>query len=174
MKFYPPKIIRFYYRYLMLLLLIGLPIILAIGSFHIKWTKPNDQYFGFTIGIFLAVVGALLINVGFWEKFFAVLRISDTTILWKCPFRKTRILPISDCVEIGAYLENKNNGIPSEQIYFSKYPYPQKNMDKHGIMKPSQDLIKFWYSDELYRFLIGNMSSKQTSCLRAYKWQRKK
>ena len=172
MKFKPPKIIRFCYRYVLIGVLIVLPLLMSIDTI-ISSKNVNGAPFIFCIVcIMLSVIGGVFIHIGFWEKFFAVLVFTEKEIHWKCIFRKTRILPLSNCVEIGAFLENANNGIPSEQIYFSDHRHPQLRIGKNGIMKSSKHLIKFWYSEELCRFLLKNISSEKTNCLSAYRRQR--
>lgn len=173
MKFYLPPIIRFCYRYVLIFILVILPLGLAIHSFW-HWSEIDDIVFHFAIGCLLALTGATLIHIGFWEKCFSVLILTDEVILWRCPLRKSRMILLADCVEIGAYTENANNGIPSAQIYFSDHKYPQRDMGKNGVMKASEHLIKFWYSEELYNYLVKNYPSEKTSCLISYRRQRKK
>ena len=174
MKFYPPKLVRFYYRYVLIFILCVLPLLLAVEIFQSFPTIEDSILVLLIACIVLSLIGGLLIHICFWEKFFAVLILTETEIRWKCPFRKTRVILLSNCLEIGAYLENANNGIPSEQIYFSDHRFPKQNMSKKGIMKPSQHLIKFWYTDQLSNYIVRNYSSKLTSCLNAYRRQRKK
>ena len=174
MKFYPPKIVRFYYRYVLIFILCVLPLLLAVEICKSSPTIEGSILVLLFVCIVLSLIGGLLIHIGFWEKFFAVLILAETEIRWKCPFRKTRVILLSNCLDIGAYLENTNNGIPSEQIYFSDHRFPKQNMSKQGIVKPSQHLIKFWYTDQLSNYIIRNYSSKLTGCLNAYRLQRKK
>ena len=132
MKFYPPNIVRFFYRYALVFILIFLPLFLgcdAIVSYR------SAGLLDFIICTFLAILGGILIHIGFWEKFFGVIILTDREIRWKCPFRKTRVIPLQDCAEIGAYLENEKSGFPSEQIYFSDHVYPKQHMTKNGIIK---------------------------------------
>lgn len=168
MKFYPPNIVRFYYRYTIILVLNVLPLamsIYAIFSYH----EIGDGGMGIiVIGIVLAAIGSVLVHIGLWEKLFGVLIITDHEIQWRCPFRKTRLIYRSDCMEIGAYVEHENSGIPSEQIYISDYRFPKAHMTKQGVMKASDHLIKFWYSEELSSYLLHNFPSEHTSCLAAY------
>ena len=172
MKFYPPKIIRFCYRYVLLFILCILPLLLAVEVSKFSPTIEGSTLVLLIICLALSLIGGLLIHLSFWEKFFSVLILTETEIRWKCPFRKTRIILLSDCVEIGAYLENSNNGIPLEQIYFSDHRFPKQNMNKKGIMKPSQHLIKFWYTDHLCNYIICSYSGKLTGCLSVYRRQR--
>ena len=171
MKFYPPNIVRFFYRYALVFVLVLLPLFLgcdAIVSYH------SAGLLDFIICTSLAIFGGILIHIGFGEKFFGVIILTDTEIRWKCPFRKTRVILLQDCAEIGAYLENEKSGFPSEQIYFSDHVYPKQHMTKNGIIKPSQHFIKFWYSEELCAYIIRTYPSKLTSCLSSYRRRKKK
>lgn len=173
MKFYPPKIVRYVYRYILIFIMVLIPLWIALDAL------VSDRYIGgtgglsvFIFGITMALSGCVVIQLWFWEKFFAVLILTDSEIRWKCPLRKNRILRLDNCIEIGAYTENANNGIPSVQIYFSDHRFPQKNMSKKGVMKPSQHLIKFWYTDQLSEFVLRNYPSNLTGCLNAYRRKR--
>lgn len=170
MKFSAPKIVRFVYRYILMIILILIPSWIAWDAL------VSDRYIGgtgglavFIFGITMTLGGCVVIHLWFWEKFFAVLVLTDSEIRWICPLRKKRIIHLDNCVEIGAYTENVNNGIPSVQIYFSDHRFPQKNMSKNGVMKVSQHLIKFWYTKELSDFIMHNYPGNLTSCLNAYR-----
>lgn len=174
MKFKPPKIIRFCYRYVLIVILIVLPLVMAIDTIISSQDLYGEPFCFCIICIMLSIIGGILIHIGFWEKFFAVLILTEQEIRWKCIFRRARVMNLSDCVEIGAYLENASKGITSTQIYFSDHTYPQKHMGKNGAMKASQHLIKYWYSEELCNYLIKNYPSKKTGCLSAYRRRVKK
>lgn len=168
MKFYPPSILRYFYRYLFVFLLTGLPLCLAVYVF----TAVEEGWIISVLCIFIAFGGAILLHVGFWEKLFGTLTLSENEILWKCPLRRTRTIPVSLCVEIGAYLENKGNGIPSEQIYFCDHSDPQ--ICKNGSMKASKHLIKFWYYDALCCYILSTYEGHKTVRLVNYIDQRKR
>lgn len=172
MKFYPQPILRFFYRYGIVAILVLLPLWASIDAlFH--WTELYDKLIIAIPYFLLSVLGSYLIHIALWEKCFSVLILTDEDICWKCPFRKTRRINLADCVEIGAYVENANKGIPSEQIYFSDYVHPRGKMDKNGVMKASQHLIKFPYSDALGDYIMKSYPSKLTSSLSAFRRQRK-
>lgn len=168
---YPPKIVRFYFRYLLIFVLIILPF--AVSSYAVLYNIGEGRYIVAIAGCFLGLNGAVLIHVGFWEKFFAKITITDKYLRWSCPFRKTIVILLSDCVEIGAFVENANKGIPSEQIYFSDHVYPQRNMDRNGIIRNSQHFVKFWYSEELSNYLVKRFPSNMTGVLNAYRIKRR-
>ena len=172
MKFYTNPALRYFYRYACILVFVGLP--LWMSSPACWHAVVEEDRMGYIILCWMiALCGAILIHVGMWEKFFAVLIVTEDEISWKCPLRKTKVIAVSKCVEIGAYIENANNGIPTEQIYFCDYADPQKNMGKNGVMKSSEHLIKFWYTYQLCEYLIKTLPEDKTSCLVAYKKQRK-
>ena len=120
----------------------------------------------------LAICGTVATHF-VWDKFFAVLILSKESICWKCPFRKSKKLSLANCIEIGAYIENAQKGIPSEQIYFSDYASPIRKVDKNGVIKSSQHLIKFPYSDELCDYLIKKYPNTLTESLSTFRHQQK-
>lgn len=172
MIFYPPRLVRFYFRYLLIFILILLP--LSVSFYAIHFNIGEGRYIVAIAGCFLALLGTVLIHIGFWEKFFATITFTDEYLIWRCPFRKKMVIRLSDCVEIGAYVENANKGIPSEQIYFSDHVYPQRNMNQSGIINMSSHFIKFWYSEELSTYLIKRFPSNMTGILISYCRRRRK
>lgn len=170
MTFYTLRALKFY-RYPVLLVFIGLPVYLALPS-SAEFIKYEDRIFYTTLCLFLAVCGALIVHIAFWEKFFAVLTLTEDEIRWSCPFRRTKVISVHECKEIGAYLENASSGIPCEQIYFSIFPSPQKK-DTHGTIKVSKGIIKFWYTPELCNYLLENHSNNIENLI-VYQQQRNK
>lgn len=170
MKFFTKPILRYCYRYIFLFLFVGLPLCL---SGYTDFLSGEDTWVYTVFCLFIAVCGAILIHFAFWEKFFAVLTITDNHIYWKCPFRKQRTLSFMQCMEIGVYIENASNGIPSKQIYFSDHPNPLADMKNNGAMKISEHLVKFWYSDELCSYILSNLPEEKTNPLRIYRQKQK-
>ncbi len=168
MKFYPPNIVRFYYRYAFTGIFCMLPMALAIFAPFKASSVEVAVMLSFMLTM-LSVCGLGIIHFWFWEKFFGVLTITDDAVRWTCPFRKSRVIRMCDCAEIGAYIECAEKGIPSEWIYISDHRYPQRNMDKNGVMKASDHFIKFWYSRELADYLIRQYPSTITGVLNAYR-----
>lgn len=174
MKFYVQPVIRYFLRYLVLGIFVGFPLhFTCFVTFDEALVSANDRPFALVLGFLLLVIGFCIMNCVFIERCFPVLILSSSEICWKCPFRKTKVIPTANCVEIGAYLENANSGIPSEQIYFSDYLHPISQLKKENLPS-SKHLIKFYYSEELYRYLINHYPGKMTSCLVAYSQQKKK
>ena len=143
-------------------------------TFNSTMTKEEDQLTCFLLGLILLVFGSILIHFVFWEKFFATLEIRENIIIWKCPFRKTRSIPLDDCRVIGACREHVRNGIPSECIYISDIVLPTMATDLPGALKRSRHIIKYAYSDRLCDYLIQKVPDKRTRTLSAYRWRRKK
>ena len=171
-KFYPHPMIRYFSGFMLILLLVVLPAL--AGYWGMNVAIPGEEIYHILMGFGMSLIGCGIIQLWFWEKCFSHLELSAQEIRWKCPLRRDRVIPLEKCVEIGAYMENEGNGIPSEQIYFSDHPNPKQNMGKNGVIKASKHLIKFYYGEELCKYLIRTYSGKQTSCLSAYRQRRKR
>ena len=171
-KFYPHYMIRWFSGCALILLLVVLPALAGFWGANIS--IPGEGRYFLLGGVGMSLVGFAVIQYGFWEKCFSHLELSEREIRWKCPLRRDRVIPASRCVEIGAYVENEGNGVPSEQIYFSDHPNPKGNMGKNGVIKASKHLIKFFYDEQLCKYLLKTYSGKQTSCLSAYRQRRKR
>lgn len=168
MKFYPPFFIRFFYRYAFTIVFAVFPTALAVYLlFQINNAGDGIPILIVTL-LMLAICGTTIIHLWFWEKFFSVLIVTENEIRLVCPFRRSRVIEVRNCLEIGAYLECVEKGIPSEWIYISEHHYPQKSMDKNGAIKVSDHFIKFWYSRELACYLIRHYPSTMTGVLNAY------
>ena len=165
MKFHTKPILCIY-RYIFILVFVGLPLCL---SGYTDFLVDEDIWMYTVFCLFLAICGSVLINAVFWEKFFAVLTITAEEIRWTCPLRRQRVISISQCEEIGVYIENANNGIPSKQIYFSDSP--NASIGSNGVMKVSNHLIKFWYSDELCNYILKTFPEEKTFALCTYHQQ---
>ena len=170
MKFRPPAMIRYWIRWLSLLEFVGLPMLLAIWTPTV--TSPEDY------GIAVLSMGTLLAfcffveYFAFWKKHFATLCITETDIIWRCPFCITRVMRIEDCLEVGSYLENKDNGIPKEMVYFSDHKSTQSEIIKkgvnRGVLPASKHVIKYWYSDELRRYISNEFLKVRAKEKRMY------
>lgn len=167
----PERAVRFS-GYMIILLLVVLPVALAFWATDV--CEPGTEIYLYLMCFGLALTGCILVHIGFWEKCFSRLELSPEEIRWKCPLRRSRIMSVDNCVEIGAYLENEGKGIPKEQIYFSDHPNPKQHLDRNHSLKASNHLIKFWYSEALCQYLLRTYSGKQTSCLLAYRQRRKR
>ena len=152
--------------------MVVVPIICLITSFDDKFTSPDEIWYPIISCSLLALFNFTVIQIGFWEKLFSKVTVSCSEVVWKCPMRRTKRLLLSECVEIGAFLEHENRGIPVEQIYFSDC----KNVDLSRIrkmMRFNSKVIVFWYSEALYRHIKQTMNSHITSRLVAYRIQKR-
>lgn len=178
MKFSQPPMIRFYVKYVSLILCVALPVWL-LCFYTYSWITEAWQLnvSVIALAVFFAILAGFMLFAEFvlvWEKHWGTLHVTEDAFIWKCPFRRKRVIQISKCAEIGVYTENKDNGIPKDKIYFSDYVYPQKNMNKQGEMKPSEHLIIFWYSDQLADYLTETFPGQLTSKVLAYKIRSKR
>lgn len=171
MVFYPPKVIRFVYRYLFVGIMVIVPLLCMLTAFDEKMTRPDEMLYPIVLCPLLAVFNFVFIQLTLWEKLFAKLSISNAEIKWQCPMRRTRKLSLDECVEVGAFIENENNGIPAEQVYFSNHlnVIPSKARE---LMRKNKGVIVFRYSEDLYQYVKNTMNSTQTNRLIAYRLKR--
>ncbi len=173
MTFYPPKIIRFCYRYLLIGIMVVLPVICLFLALDERFTAPEDILYPVIICSLLAIVNFVVIQIVFWEKLFSRITINKREVRWQCPLRRDRVLPLQECVEIGAFLEHENKGIPTEEIYFSNC----KNLDLPNIRKAmhkNRKLIVFWHSEDLYGYIQKTVDGQVSSRLVAYRIQKRR
>lgn len=167
MKFATNKLLRVY-RYFFLLILIGIPLYLTVLAYDRSLVKEKDLVIHVCVCLGLTIVGCILIHKHFWEKFFATLTVSDSAIVWSCPFRKTIMLPLDKCNFIGVQMEESHNGLPYAFIYFSYKLYPSEYIGKINKLHCSEGFIKFWYSKELGDYLIKHLPGSKTGTILAY------
>lgn len=178
MKFSQPPMIRFYVKYVSLILCVVLPVWL-LSFYTYSWISGAWQInvSVIALAVFFAILAGFMLFaefVLFWEKHWGTLHVTEDAFIWKCPFRRKRVIPISKCAEIGVYTENEGNGIPMDRLYISDHVYPQKNMNKRNEMKASSHLIIFWYTDGLADYLIDRFPGPLTSRVLAYKIRSKR
>lgn len=171
MVFYPPKVIRFVFRYLFVGIMVFVPLLCMLTAFDEKMTSRNEMLYPIILCSLLAVVNFIFIQLTLWEKLFAKLIVTDAEIKWQCPMRRTRHLSLVDCLEVGAFIENENNGIPIERVYFSNHlnvdPFKMRE-----LMRENRHVIVFWYTEDLYRYIKKKMNSTQTNRLVEYRLKR--
>ncbi len=175
MKFRPPAMIRYWIRWLSLAVFVGLPLLLIVWIFQMTAPEEYDYVFWTLI---LILAACMLEETIFLEKHFAVLHITQTEIIWRCPLKRTRTMRIEDCLEVGSYLENKGNGIPKEMIYFSdhkcaQWDIVQKGVNK-GVLPASKHVIKYWYSEELRRYVSNEFLKVKAKERRVYCFSHKR
>lgn len=168
MKFYPPVSIRFFYRW-------ALAAIFAIplATFAMCWDgiANEDRLQAVLVGIGSLIFGGFFLFGLLGEQCFAILHITQTEIIWKCPFRRTMRMKIAECIEIGSYWENNGNGIPKEKIYFSDHKHAKYEINKKGILPISNHCIKFWYSKQLRQYVVTQLSPLSTGKPRYYRFE---
>ena len=120
----------------------------------------------------MVLFGGFIMHIGFLEKCFATLKVTNKLIEWKCPFRRSQRINAAECRYFGVQLEDSHNGLDYAFIYISKGPYPQEYDHKIDKMKCSEDFIKFWYSDELCDYLIEQFPANRTGPLQYYRRQK--
>ena len=180
MTFYAKPAIRYFAR--PALLIIVLPL-LAISIFldinfmpesFLSITQNVDilQNIRFIFIIILFNIMSLIVIFVYFvhlhEKCFAKITISDSFILWKCIFRRTIKMSIKSCRFISVELEDSFNKIDYPFIYFSSFPYPREYAHRINKMQNTTNFIKFWYTDEIARYLIDNLPKEKTGGLQYY------
>lgn len=88
MKFYPPALVRYCFRYVWIILFIGVPLWLSTPMFW-NVVVQSDVKAYITMCWIFAICGTVVTHF-VWDKFFAVLILSEESIYWKCPFRKSK------------------------------------------------------------------------------------
>ena len=177
-KFYTKPPLRYFYRYALLGLLIVLPVFIFIYfaediGWRNIWIDPS-LIGGMLFLLLLVVGGIILVHFAFWEKCFATLTITEDEVIWRCPFRKTRRLPVFECRYIGVELEESANGLPYPFIYLTSEPYPYEYRHKINKLRCSDSFIKFWYSEKLSDHLRERFPGMKTGSLLAYQIKQKK
>ena len=171
------------YRYIYLFLFVCLPVILLISEILpeilliSESNSVQDIICLFVIAIFcvgLPIFEIILVHKNFWEKFFARLIVKDDCICWKCPFRKTIIIPIEQCNYIGVQLEESHNGLPYPNIYFAVRPYPSEYIGKINKVPCREGFVKFWYTEKLSNYICQKLSGDKTGGLLYYRIQSRK
>ena len=122
------------------------------------------------VGAFLAamIVISLYLLYYYSPKLFATLTFKDDMICWRCIFRRTRKLVLSDC-RIGVQLEESAFGSGYPHIFFTVTPYPSKYYNKINRVKCSDTFIKFWYREKIVEYLVENLPREQVSELKSFK-----
>lgn len=166
MAFYTKPIIRYLCRYYLIILFCGLPITFC-WLFYQIWLQDGLQF------IFLLIIPITWLCLWclnqFWEKCFSKLLIKNDRIIWRCIFRRSHTLLLTESRWIGVELEDSFNGLDYPFIYFSKEPYPAEFQHKINKLKCSDSFIKFWYSEQLVNYLETHVSANRVGALIAYR-----
>ena len=173
MKFYTKPVLRFYIRWVCIGILVILPLYMAFAVWELA-AEAKDGWILSAVCLLLAVCGIVLVSYAFWEKFFATLWITEDVIEWRCPFRKTRRIRLSECRFTGVEVEESYNGLPYPFIWFSVSPYPVEFRNKINKVQNSDTFIKFWYTEQLAQYLIDHFPGKLSGPVLAYRICRKR
>lgn len=166
MSFYTKPALRYFGRYYLVLLLAIFPIVFT-GLIISVWRHDGFRIYYLVI-IPMFYIAFLSLNQ-LWEKFFAKLIVKNDRIEWRCVFRRSHTLLLTQCRWIGVELEDSFNGLDYPYVYFSKEPYPAEYQHKINKLKCSDHFIKFWYSEQLVNYLEENVSANQVGSLIAYR-----
>ena len=181
MTFYAKPAIRYFAR--PALLIIVLPL-LAISIFldinfipesFLSITQNVDilQNIRFIFIIILFNIMSLIVVFVYFvhlhEKCFAKIVINNSLILWKCVFRKSITMNIETCRFIGVESEDSFNKIDYPFVYFSVLPYPREYVHKINKMQNTTSFIKFWYTDEIAKYIIDSLPKEKTGRLQYYR-----
>ena len=166
MAFHTKPMLRYLGRYYLLICLIGPPFILG-WLFYQIWLQDGFQII-FLILPPISILFILGLNQ-LWEKLFAKLIVKNDRIIWRCIFRRSHTLLLTESHWIGVELEDSFNGLDYPFIYFSKEPYPAEFQHKINKLKCSDSFIKFWYSEQLVNYLETHVSANRVGALIAYR-----
>ena len=122
-------------------------------------------------------IGGLWMLLGdfLFPRAFGRLLVYEDKVVYKCPFRRKRMLKIKDCVYMGVEnYEKLNRGMPIVRgdeisfIYFSNKPYPKEFSGKITALKNSKDFIKFSYTDKLAEAVIEVFPFEQCYLVKSF------
>ena len=165
MKFRPIPFIRYFARWFVLLL--GCSILL-VGIWFTIGLSPEERCFEtWAMAIFcfiytIFVFPYILHQV--WEKYFATLFVSESQIIWRCPFRRTKYLLTEQCY-IGVEKEISHWKIEYNYIYFSLSPYPRKFTNKIDKLPNSDTFLKYRFEPKLAEYILRTLPKAQTKPL---------
>lgn len=181
MTFHAKPAIRYFARPALLVLIFSLGGIALLYDFVFARAGLPDLLYKNNIaqGI-LFLISALFLNVlsiflfviyfvELHEKCFAKIVINNSFILWKCVFRKSITMNIETCRFIGVESEDSFNKIDYPFVYFSALPYPREYVHKINKMQNTTSFIKFWYTDEIAKYIIDSLPKEKTGGLQYYR-----
>lgn len=171
MKFYPRPMIRYCIRYVALLLFVVSPFIILINAFL---DVPSEhRIYVLSVVSFLCAGSWVLFYFALLEKLFATIKITNDMICWKCPLKKSYNIPISECIYSGVELEDSHNGLPYPFVFVSCYSYPLEYKSKINKLKCNDVFIKYWYSEQLCKYLEKSLPKGTSGALTAYRLRKK-
>ena len=183
MIFRTKREIRFFARPAWLVILAGLVFSVGYIDYLLIYPKISIDIQIFicaTLANTLAICNIAVHFVGFHEKLFAKIKITNDKIIWRCILKKKHTMAIQDCRFISVELEDSFNKLDYPFIYFTTSWYPKEYAHKINKLKNTDQFIKFWYTEELAEYLITHLPKEKTGGLQYYhnmhtrKKQRKK
>ena len=185
MKFYTKPAIRYFARPGLLIMILSLCFFsLCLDVIFVYDTivsiycgsdiAKNIVFLASIIGLnFLSAFEIFIYIKGLHEKCFATLEVYDTKVVWKCIFKKSHTIMISDCKFIGVESEESFNGLDYPFIYFAIHYYPNEFSRKINKIRVTDEFIKFWYTDELAEYVILHLPKEKTGGVQYYQHQKK-
>ncbi len=110
----------------------------------------------------------------FHEDLYSSLRITAEEIRWQCPLRKVHRLSVSRCRYVSVQMKDSYNGLDYSFIVFSVHPYPADMVRKVNQVRVTDDTVKFWYSEDLAKYVIESFPREKTGGLQYYYQQQRK
>lgn len=173
MKFKPMPIIRYYIRWVVLLILFG-TLAMCIIPFKVSYQEMGLAYYFFIVLFFsMPCLWIYILHKELWEKIFATVYISSEEIVWACPFRKTRRIKSSMCY-IGVELEDSYIKADYPYIYFSTFPYPKEMEHKIDKMPCTNNFIKYRFHLDIAEYVLTILPKEQTKRLDYFCYMYKK
>lgn len=168
MIFRPLPFIRFFARWFILsigsgMFFIGIWFSIGLPSEERCFETWMMAIFCFLYALF--VFPRLLHQI--WEKCFATICISNSQIIWRCPFRKTKCLAVERC-HIGVEKEISHWKIEYYYIYFSLKPYPREFASRIDKLPNSEAFLKYRFEPKLAEHILDTLPKGQTKQLEYY------
>lgn len=170
MKFKSHKLLRFLI-FPEFLILCTICVFFGIVILNDPAVKEKLLYRVFTIVLMFGgpmLIAFLMLKVeNLWTRVFATVFVTSTEVCWSCPLLRSKTLPLPQCT-ITVETETNRWGLQFPYICFSIAPHTK--IERVGYMRCSEDFIKFWYSEALCSYLIGNLPKEQTTRLEYYRY----
>lgn len=170
MKFYTKPEIRFFARYFIVAIgILFSALVMAVNFYKLFSYDSSSLGIGYVIAYNAIEVFWIYVYMEqLHDKLFARLEISQQEIVIKCVFRKKKVMLIEDCRFVGVELEDSFNKIEYPFIYFALSMYPREFSHKINKLKNTNQFIKFWYTDDLAKYVLVHFPKEKTGGLQYY------
>ena len=167
MKFKTFALIRYWAAPLFILMFIVFPQILFLFFLSSDWSIGEKLPLLSFAGI-LMLGGIALFHFDYWERCYAYLVITPDAIIRKCIFRRSIVIPRTECKFVG--LEFETTPLPNEYpyIYFTSLNYPDRDNPGPVKIKCKEGLIKLRYTNQLAEYVMKEFSQITTYDLCSY------